>query len=119
MNYFGHPHRTSKYLSTAPWLIDFAGKKSLVVEDHLDTYVTITTVQDIAKVVALAVEYKGEWPVIGGIRGSRMTVAEVIQVGEKVRGESMLRNTRSSCIQVPKPRSALIQSQLHLLRLST
>ncbi len=47
---------------------------------------TLTTVQDIAGVVARAVELGGEWPRIGGIRGNRVTVSQILQVGEKVRG---------------------------------
>jgi hypothetical protein len=47
---------------------------------------TFTTAHDLAAVVAGAVEYDGEWPVIGGIRGNRVAVSEVLRVGEKVRG---------------------------------
>ena len=46
----------------------------------------LTTVQDLAGVVARAVEYDGEWPVMGGIKGSERSVGELIALGEKIRG---------------------------------
>jgi nucleoside-diphosphate-sugar epimerase len=48
---------------------------------------SLTTVQDLAKVVAAAVEYEGEWPEIGGVCGGQITISELIRLGEKVRGE--------------------------------
>jgi hypothetical protein len=47
---------------------------------------TMTTVQDIAVIVAQAVDYEGEWPKVGGIRGNRVTVSQILEIGEKVRG---------------------------------
>lgn len=47
---------------------------------------TLTTAADVAAVVARAVEYTGEWPEVGGIRGNRVNFAEVIRIGEKIRG---------------------------------
>lgn len=43
-----------------------------------------TTVEDIAGVVARAIEYEGEWPAVGGISGSRVTVREMLQLGEAI-----------------------------------
>lgn len=47
---------------------------------------TLTTVQDIAGFVARAMDYDGEWPKAGGIRGNRVTISEIIKIGEKLRG---------------------------------
>lgn len=47
---------------------------------------TLTTAADVAAVVARAVDYKGEWPEIGGMMGNRVTFSQVIEIGEKIRG---------------------------------
>jgi hypothetical protein len=48
--------------------------------------ITLTTVQDFAAVVARAIEYEGEWPVVSGIRGTTVSVGELVALGEKLRG---------------------------------
>lgn len=48
--------------------------------------ITLTTVEDLANVVARAVEYDGEWPVDGGIKGTEISIGQLIALGEKVRG---------------------------------
>lgn len=47
---------------------------------------TFTTVQDLAAVVAQAVEFDGEWPMVGGIRGNRLAVSKILEIGQRVRG---------------------------------
>jgi hypothetical protein len=32
------------------------------------------------------VDYQGEWPVVGGIRGSRISTKELLALGEEIRG---------------------------------
>jgi hypothetical protein len=49
--------------------------------------ITLTTVQDFAAVVARAIEYEGEWPVVSGIRGTTLSVGELVALGEKLRGK--------------------------------
>lgn len=88
MNYLAHPHKTSKYLSTIPVQFDFGKKHAIVVKGSLDGYMTFTTVADIANVVAHAVDYEGEWPAIGGIRGSRVTIGEMLKIGERILGKN-------------------------------
>lgn len=68
--------------------IDFQNRRAIVVEDHEDVVMTLTTVQDIAGVVARAVGLDGEWPKIGGIQGNSVTVSQILKIGETVRGES-------------------------------
>ncbi|KAM5343402.1 hypothetical protein ACJ41O_011939 [Fusarium nematophilum] len=87
MNYLGHPHRVSKHVTTLPLQVDIEKRHAIVVEGSLDDQVTYTTVADIGNVVARAVEYGGEWPAVGGIRGSRITIGELLQIGERVRGK--------------------------------
>lgn len=58
----------------------------------MDDRITLTTVQDLANIVVKAVEYEREWPLYGGIRGDNMTVRELIQIGESVRGKLLSRS---------------------------
>ncbi|EEU36003.1 uncharacterized protein NECHADRAFT_49787 [Fusarium vanettenii 77-13-4] len=87
MDYLCHPYKASKYITTLPINIDLAKKHAIVVEGSLDDEMTYTSVGDIAHVVARAVDYEGEWPVIGGIQGDKITIGEVLKIGEKIRGE--------------------------------
>jgi hypothetical protein len=66
-------------------MIDFEKRRAIVVEGH-DAIMTFTTVQDLAAVVARAVDYDGEWPMIGGISGNRVPVSRILEIGEKIRG---------------------------------
>ncbi|KAI1776194.1 NAD(P)-binding protein [Hypoxylon cercidicola] len=84
MNYLGHPHKTSKYVSTISFLFDFEKQHATPLKDRLDDVIVWTHVRDIAGVVARAVEYEGEWPAVGGISGSRVTVGEMLQLGEAI-----------------------------------
>ena len=69
-----------------PSQFDFANRHALVV-DGFDDKVTFTTARDLAEVVARAIEFKGEWPVTGGINGTTVNSAQVVALGEKVTGE--------------------------------
>ena len=62
-----------------------------------DDCITLTTVQDLAKVVGRAVEYEGEWPVVGGIKGTDLSIGKIIALGEEIRG------TFSPPIVLPTP----------------
>lgn len=66
-------------------MIDFQNRRAIVVDGH-DAIMTYTTVQDLAAVVARAVDLDGEWPVIGGISGNRVPISQILKIGEKVRG---------------------------------
>lgn len=67
-------------------MIDFQHRRAIVVDGH-DPMMTYTTVQDLAAVVARAVDLDGEWPIIGGIRGNRLPASEILKIGERVQGE--------------------------------
>lgn len=71
-----------------PLQFDLETLHAVLVEGSLDYQITYTSVADIANVVARAVEYTGEWPVVGGIRGHRVTVGELLKIGENIRGKS-------------------------------
>lgn len=51
-----------------------------------DTIITLTTVQDLANIVAKAVEYEGTWPVLGGVKGCDVSITELIRLAEEIRG---------------------------------
>jgi hypothetical protein len=67
---------------------DFQNRRAVVVEGHEDAVMTFTSVADLAAGVALAVGHEGEWPEVSGIRGNRVAVSRVIEIGEKIRGKS-------------------------------
>jgi hypothetical protein len=67
-------------------MIDFNKRRALTLDGGNDDRITLTTVQDLANVVTLAVEYEGEWPVVGGIKGTEISIGELLALGEKVRG---------------------------------
>lgn len=67
-------------------MFDFQNRRAIVVEGHEEAVLTLTTVQDLARIVAEAVEYEGVWPVHGGIQGNRLTASEILSIGERVRG---------------------------------
>ncbi|KAL4733396.1 hypothetical protein BDV11DRAFT_200198 [Aspergillus similis] len=84
-NYFGHPYSTTKYFSMSATYVDFENRRAILVDDG-DYKISLTTVQDMAGVVAEALDYPGIWPTVGGFSGSEITLAELIQLGEKIRG---------------------------------
>lgn len=90
MDYLCHPFKASKYITTLPLNIDLEKKRAIVVEGSLDDEMTYTSVGDIAHVVARAIDYQGEWPVIGGIQGDKITIGELLKIGEKIRGRSFI-----------------------------
>lgn len=53
--------------------------------DHVK--ITLTAVQDLANIVVKAVEYEDEWPVIGGIKGCELSIAQIIRLAEDIRGK--------------------------------
>lgn len=88
LDYLASPHKTAKYVTPLDTFIDFQNRRAIVVEGNEEAVMTLTTVQDIAGVVTRAVEVDSEWPKIGGIRGNRVTISQILKIGEKVRGRS-------------------------------
>ena len=85
LDYLAFPYKTAKYVTPLNTMIDFQNRRAIMVDGH-DSIMTLTTAQDLAAVVARAVEYEGEWPVIGGICGNKVTVSQILEIGESVRG---------------------------------
>ncbi|CAL1706137.1 unnamed protein product [Somion occarium] len=89
LNYLGYPYKTSEHLALVPMPWDFQNRRAIVLEGHEhEDAMTMTLVQDVANVVAEAIEFEGEWPVVGGISGNRVTVAQLLELGKRVRGQS-------------------------------
>lgn len=86
MNYFGFPHTTTKHFTMCQPFIDFENRRAIAVDED-SASITLTTVQDMGAVVAEALDYEGAWPVDGGMRGTQTTVAEVIELARRLRGE--------------------------------
>jgi hypothetical protein len=87
LDYLATPYQTAKHLKPLNTMIDFQNRRAIVVDGY-DAVMTLTTIQDVTAVVARAVDYDGEWPVIGGVCGDRVTVSQILAIGEKVRGVS-------------------------------
>lgn len=51
-----------------------------------DNRISLITVQDLANVVARAIDFEGEWPVISGVSGAVMSIGQLLALGEKIRG---------------------------------
>ncbi|KAM7185115.1 NmrA-like family protein [Naviculisporaceae sp. PSN 640] len=91
MNYLGAPLKTTNHVSTPKVQFDLELRRAIIVADEdVDPpekqRLTLTTIQDIANVVAKAVEFEGGWPVVGGIRGDEKTVRDVLEIAERIRG---------------------------------
>ncbi|KKO98908.1 hypothetical protein THAR02_08974 [Trichoderma harzianum] len=87
LDYLAYPYKTSKYVEPLQTIFDFQNKRGIVVEGHEDAIINFTSVKDFAAIIARAVDYEGgRWPIIGGIRGNRLTFAQVLAIGESVRG---------------------------------
>jgi hypothetical protein len=86
LEYLASPHKTAKHLAPLDTFFDFQNCRAIIVEGHEDAIMTLTTVQDLARAVAGAVELDGVWPIQGGVQGNRLTVSEIVSMGEHVRG---------------------------------
>ncbi|KIL86431.1 hypothetical protein FAVG1_10260 [Fusarium avenaceum] len=87
MEYLGHPHKTTKYVTTTVFNVDIEKQHAIVVEGTLDDEITYTSVEDIANVVTQAVDYEGEWPEVGGICGDKITIRQLLKLGEDITGK--------------------------------
>lgn len=87
MDYLCHPYKTAKYITTTVVNVDFVKKHAIVVEGTLDDEITYTSVNDIANIVTQAIDFEGEWPVVGGMSGDRISIRQLLKIGEEVRGK--------------------------------
>jgi len=87
LDYLASPFKTTKYVTPLDTFFNFQERRAIVVEGHEESaVVALTAVKDIVDIVVRAVDDPREWPRDGGVRGNRVSVAEVIRIGERVRG---------------------------------
>ena len=86
LNYFSYPHKSAEHLTLFPMPIDVSGCRAIILRDTR-AQITLTTVQDVAGVVAEAIDYEKQWPEVSGMRGNQILVSDFIKICEKVRGK--------------------------------
>ncbi|KAF7952683.1 hypothetical protein EAE96_005914 [Botrytis aclada] len=89
LNYFSYPHPSAKFMQIFPMPIDVENCRAII---HKDTkaQITLTSVQDLAKIVTKAVDYEAAWPEVSGVRANQMPVLEFIGLCEKIRGKEFV-----------------------------
>ena len=75
------------------WL-DFPNRRAIALKDVDDAF-TATTLNDLVNVVVRAIEYEGEWPVVGGIQGTTLSTARLLEIGKKARGIYRINKTQN------------------------
>ena len=85
MDYFAHPYPLSPELITWPFFLDFENRRAIVLDDGNQPLV-ITAISDDAEILLRALEDERPWPSIGGIRGCRTNINELLKLGQKIRG---------------------------------
>ncbi|KAL4782679.1 NAD(P)-binding protein [Aspergillus varians] len=85
-NYLTQPYKSAKHILPIEAPIDFNKRRAILAEGAENSRITLTTVQDFAQVVARAIDYEGEWPATSGVQGTTLSIAELIALGEKIRG---------------------------------
>lgn len=88
LEYLASPYVTAKHLSPLDSVFDFANRRAIVVAGHEKAIMTFTSVIDLANMIARAVDYEGSWPKVGGICGNQLSVSQILEIGEKVRGRA-------------------------------
>lgn len=102
VNYLTYPHKSMKYVHPTELPFDFENRRALIIDDSGDAKISLITVDDFSKVVARAIDFEGEWPIVGGVRGTLTSIRQLIALGEKVRGASF------GIIEFPDRRNTLI-----------
>ncbi|KAH7346141.1 hypothetical protein BKA65DRAFT_501868 [Rhexocercosporidium sp. MPI-PUGE-AT-0058] len=85
LDYLASPIKTAKYVTPLNTFFDFQNRRAIVVEGYENALMSFTTVGDIAGVIVEAIDLP-EWPEVGGIRGNRISISQVIEMGERIRG---------------------------------
>jgi hypothetical protein len=88
VDYFASPYKTTKHIHPFQNQFDFNKRRAIVLEGAEDATLSLITAHDFCAVVAQALDYQGTWPVIGGIVGERVTVKQLLAIGEKIRTSS-------------------------------
>ncbi|TVY83804.1 hypothetical protein LSUE1_G004836 [Lachnellula suecica] len=82
LDYFVPPGSTT-FPNTQELWIDFNKHRAITLEGK-DGVFTLTSVEDLANIVVQAIDYPGEWPVVGGIQGTTISGSELLKIGANV-----------------------------------
>ncbi|PYH98083.1 hypothetical protein BO71DRAFT_447454 [Aspergillus ellipticus CBS 707.79] len=85
LDYFTYSMQSTKHLKITQHYNDFDLRQAILVDDG-EQPVTFTLIDDPAQVVAEAIDYEGVWPTGRGVAGWQTTSAEVVRIGERLRG---------------------------------
>lgn len=85
VDYFASPYKTTKHIHPFQNQFDFNNRRAIVLEGAEDANLSLITAHDFCAVVAEALDHPRTWPVVGGIMGERLTVRQLIAIGEKIR----------------------------------
>lgn len=85
LDYFAHPHPLSPGLITWPFFIDFNTRRAIILDDG-NQPIVLTAIADDSEILAAALEDPNPWPTVGGIRGCKTTINELLALGKKIRG---------------------------------
>lgn len=86
LDYLAYPYKTARHVDPLQSVFDFEHRRAMVVDGRENAIMTLTTVGDVAAIVARAVDYEGRWPTTGGIRGNRVTFSQILEIARRVRG---------------------------------
>ena len=84
------PRKTVEFLWTTCIGFDVDGGRVPMLEDG-STSISCTTIQDVGKVVAAAVDYEGQWPEIGGFSGETLPYYRFLKKLEEHSGKKLHR----------------------------
>jgi hypothetical protein len=87
LNYVAGRRKTAKHLVPIDWFVDIDNCRA-IIPGSSQHRVSLITVQDVANIVAKAVDYEGEWPIVGGINGNTVSLADQIAIGENIKGKT-------------------------------
>lgn len=82
LDYWAPPGATGFSSNQELW-IDFNKRRAITLEGN-DGVFTLTTASDLANIVVQAINYAGEWPVIGGVHGTTTTTSKILEIGAKI-----------------------------------
>ncbi|KAF9693836.1 hypothetical protein EKO04_008424 [Ascochyta lentis] len=85
LDYFAHPYALSPDLITWPFFIDFDTRHAIILDDG-NQPIVLTAIADDSEMLARALEDPKPWPAVGGVRGCRTTMNELLALGREIRG---------------------------------
>jgi nucleoside-diphosphate-sugar epimerase len=103
LEYIGYPHQPLKHVPifSIGYMLEDEQPRIVSTRGREDEPLVFTSVGDIAGVVRRAVEYEGEWPVIGGVAGNKISPRQVQKIVERIRGMSRKASTTRNSAEKP------------------